>query len=738
LVIYAGGNNAGVSKSTDGGAHWSYTNGPGSNTLCLAFDPLNPNTIYAGRTNSVDRSTNGGGTWDYIGQGISQPNGTTVRALAVDPTATNRIYAATDKGVYRTLDGASTPWMLSNTGLTSTDVRSLVLDRMNPSILLAGTASGVFRSVDGGSTWKPHNSGLVGSFISSLALDPEVTSTVYAGTIGGANLFVTKLNNTGTALSYSTFLGFGSNNSIAVDTTGCAYLTGSSPGGFPTTSDAFQTTNVGDEAFVAKLSANGSFLLFSTYLGGNSADRGFDIATDASGNVYTGGWTDSSNFPTTEDVVQETKPGPSTQGFVAKMAFPLTANYDQYSIEPNSSLIVPAPGVLGNDTNIAQTGMTSTLVRSTSSGALNLSSNGSFTYTPNPNFVGFDSFQYKAESGGSQSNIASVVIAVRQPLCSFTLSTAGVTLPPTGGTGSVAVTAGSQCGWKAFSNVPSFITITSGASGTGNGTVNFSAAANLSVVPRTGTISVAEHTFIITQTGAATSSTIGVYFPSNQTFYLRNSNSPGFANFTIQYGPPGAAPLVGDWDGNGSATIGVYDPGSETFYLRNSNTPGFADLTIRYGPPGAIPLAGDWDGDGVATIGVYDPTSQTFYLRNSNSPGFADLTIRYGPPGAVPVVGDWDGNGTATIGVYDPESQTFYLRNINRIGFADLTIRYGPSGATPIVGDWDSNGTVTIGVYDPSSQTFYLRNSNTVGFADLTIRYGPSGATPLGGNWDGL
>jgi len=231
--------------------------------------------------------------------------------------------------------------------------------------------------------------------------------------------------------------------------------------------------------------------------------------------------------------------------------------------------------------------------------------------------------------------------------------------------------------------------------------------------------------------------TIGVYFPSNQTFYLKNTNSIGFADMSVQYGPSGATPLAGDWDGNGTTTIGIYDSTNQTFYLRNSNTPGFADLTIRYGPPGAIPIVGDWDGDGTTTIGVYDPSSQTFYLRNSNSPGFADVTIRYGPPGAVPVVGDWDGNGTTTIGVYDPTNQTFYLRNSNTIGFADMTIRYGPPGATPLVGDWDGNGTVTVGAYDPTNQTFYLRNSNSVGFADMTIRYGPGGAVPVVGDWDG-
>jgi hypothetical protein len=244
--------------------------------------------------------------------------------------------------------------------------------------------------------------------------------------------------------------------------------------------------------------------------------------------------------------------------------------------------------------------------------------------------------------------------------------------------------------------------------------------------------------FTINAAPLSGSDSIGVYFPGNTTFYLRNSNTPGFADITVPYGPTGATALVGDWDGNGTTTIGVYDPTSQTFYLRNSNSIGLADITFRYGPPGAIPLAGDWNGDGVTTIGIYDPGTQTFYLRNSNSAGFADIVIQYGPGGAIPLVGDWDGNGTATIGVYDPATQTFYLRNSNTPGFADVTVRYGPPSATPIVGDWNGDGTVTIGVYDGASQTFYLRNSNTIGFADVTVRYGPPGAVPIVGDWDGL
>lgn len=248
-------------------------------------------------------------------------------------------------------------------------------------------------------------------------------------------------------------------------------------------------------------------------------------------------------------------------------------------------------------------------------------------------------------------------------------------------------------------------------------------------------------TNVAIQVGAAPppggTDTIGVYFPSNRTFYLRNGNSPGFADMTIQYGPAGAVPVVGDWDGNGTATIGVYDPASRTFYLRNTNSPGFADQTIQYGPAGATPIVGDWDGNGTTTIGVYDPATQTFYLRNSNTVGPADIVLQYGPPGAIPIAGDWNGDGTTTIGVYDPTSQTFYLRNSNTPGNADITIGYGPAGATPVVGDWDGNGTTTIGVYFPTNQTLYLRNSNSLGFADLTIQYGPPGAVPAVGNWDG-
>lgn len=151
-----------------------------------------------------------------------------------------------------------------------------------------------------------------------------VTGVTYAGdfpTTSGAfdpnfnggytDAFVVKLNLTGSALVYATFLGgsgvYGdSGNSIVVDTAASAYVTGrtysGTSGDFPTTSGAFDTTFNGDykdDAFVVKLNSTGSRLTYSTYLGGEDDDNGESIAVDTAGNAYVTGSTKSPNFPTT-------------------------------------------------------------------------------------------------------------------------------------------------------------------------------------------------------------------------------------------------------------------------------------------------------------------------------------------------------------------------------------------------------------------------------------------------------
>jgi hypothetical protein len=122
---------------------------------------------------------------------------------------------------------------------------------------------------------------------------------------GPCDAFVTKLNATGTALVYSTYLGSGttsqsSGTSIAVDANGDAYLSGwTNATAFPTTNPVQATNSGGYDAFVTALNPSGSSLLFSSYLGGSGNDFAYGIGLDSAGNVYVAGGAGSSNFPTT-------------------------------------------------------------------------------------------------------------------------------------------------------------------------------------------------------------------------------------------------------------------------------------------------------------------------------------------------------------------------------------------------------------------------------------------------------
>ena len=240
--------------------------------------------------------------------------------------------------------------------------------------------------------------------------------------------------------------------------------------------------------------------------------------------------------------------------------------------------------------------------------------------------------------------------------------------------------------------------------------------------------------------GAGGTDTIGLFRPTSNLFFLRNTNTPGFPDLSVPFGAPGDLPIVGDWNGDGTTTIGLYRPTTSTFFLRNSNTPGFPDITVSFGdgPGGDVPIVGDWNGDGTWTIGVYRPTTSTFFLRNSFTSGVPDLSIPFGAPGDMPVIGDWDGNGTMTIGLYRPSGSIFFLRNTNATGAPDLSVPFGAPGDTPVVGDWDGNGTTTIGLYRPSGTIFFLRNTNSTGAPDLSVPFGAVGDKPLSGNWDGL
>jgi hypothetical protein len=152
--------------------------------------------------------------------------------------------------------------------------------------------------------------------------DFPTKNPLQAANAGSYDAFVAKIDATGSALIYSTYLGGGTSDyasGIAVDSAGNAYVNGTTASGdFPTKNPLQAATGGNEDTFVAKINPTGSALVYSTYLGGSGNDIGEDIAIDSAGRAYVIGLTDSTDFPT-KNPLQAANAGGSHDAFVAKI-----------------------------------------------------------------------------------------------------------------------------------------------------------------------------------------------------------------------------------------------------------------------------------------------------------------------------------------------------------------------------------------------------------------------------------
>jgi hypothetical protein len=150
------------------------------------------------------------------------------------------------------------------------------------------------------------------------------------GKYGRGDVFIAKLNPSGSRLVYCTYLGGTGldvyNSDIIVDTLGSVYVVGTTTSpDFPVTGNAFRRTYSGDsggrgmgDAFLIKLNPAGTALEYASYVGGSGDDVGRSVAVDCSGNIWLSGETASNDFPTTADAFsRRNKDG--TDGFFVKI-----------------------------------------------------------------------------------------------------------------------------------------------------------------------------------------------------------------------------------------------------------------------------------------------------------------------------------------------------------------------------------------------------------------------------------
>jgi len=245
--------------------------------------------------------------------------------------------------VYQSVDGRRRPiagvfQLLANNGVAFALGR---YDRSKPLVIDPTLAYSTYlggNDVDYGtaiavdSSGNTYITGLTGSL--NFPLTPGAFETVNKASSGNAvtTAFVSKLNASGTALVYSTYLGgtaipntplsqgdYG--HAIAVDSTGAAYITGLTySADFPVTKGAYQTSNHAAAnstytGFISKINPAGTALDYSTFMGGSSTDDPLSIAVDATGDVYTAGATFSSDYPTTPNAFQRQNNSAENEGF---------------------------------------------------------------------------------------------------------------------------------------------------------------------------------------------------------------------------------------------------------------------------------------------------------------------------------------------------------------------------------------------------------------------------------------
>jgi hypothetical protein len=602
------------------------------------------------------------------------------------------------------------------------------------------------------------------------------------------DVFVTMLNAQGDDLVYSTFYGDSAylvpwqgnevGQAIAVDASQRIYITGRTDSEGLAMRNEFQHHVQSDDAFIAVfdpfLKRGNDTLLYASYLGGKENDIGLGIAVDADRNAYVVGSTASEDLETTSPTgqpLQATFQGGSFDGFVAKV---------DTKLRGKPSLIYLT--YFGGNVNDRVEGVAVDAARRA---YITGASNSSPTTFPLLN--AFDATQFNGEAfvaklntngdslfycsflGGENGNGAEdgeegMGIAIDAGGNAYVTgrTTSGASFPAgpfappfpeeQQGTAFLAKIEAAN-----FSNRPAKLLYATTFGGKGakaegiavdpKGNVYLAGTTSGELPTTNGAFQTTfggETDAFIAKVNSTLNDTTGIYSLATHEFFLRNSNTSGAADLTVNFGDDAEdLPVAGDWDADGETDLGVFRPSTGQFLLRQRQLLSFVTTTVQFSSEsgGELPVIGDFDGDGFDTVGLFaigegDPF---FVLSNFPVPSSVvpktEIQFFFGKEGDLPIAGDWDGDGLDTVGVYRPSTSEFFLVNDFSENPVVTTFVFGVPGDLPLAGDWNGDGVDGVGVYSKAASTMHL--SDDFGVTESVFRFAEFADLPVAGNWDG-
>lgn len=435
------------------------------------------------------------------------------------------------------------------------------------------------------------------------------TANPYQDSFAGVkDVFVSKFSSSGSKLIYSTYLGGSSadqGNGITVED-GCAYITGRTLfSGFPTV-NSYQATGGGSyDVFVSKLATSGSRLVYSTYLGGLNTDAADGIAVE-DGCTYVTGYTGSNIFPTINSY-QSTREGGADMVFVSRFS------------SSGSNLIYSTylgGGVNSHGCSIA--------VRE---GAAYITGYTGSTDFPTSN-------PYQAVFGGGSND--AFICRLEQPsiLKRWSYDYNG------DGTSDIAIFRGSSGLWA----IRGITRVYYGAPG------DWTAPADYD--------------------GDGTTE-MGIFRPSNGLWAVRKTTRVYFGN---NYDHP----YPGDYNGDGTAEIGIFRITSGLWCIRNLTR-------IYFGSGSDSPAPGYYDERNDLDIAVFRPDTGLWAVRGLSR-------IYFGGINDFPIPGDYNGDGFFEAAVFRPSSGLWAVRGVTRTYFGTL-------GDSPVPADYSGDLHSLIGIY---------------------------------------